>query len=148
MRALREMLARRRAVVVTLKRPPSNPETDPMTWPGWTDVLPLLAALLAAVVALVGGLAAMARMARPWMREAAKEATEALYDRLKSNDFKHLEDRIGEGLRNVSDRLDRAREDRAAQRKDFGDRLERTEARILEAVRSSSTLSKDAPGDT
>ena len=37
-----------------------------MTWPGWSDVLPLLAAVLAAVAALVGGLAALARMARSY----------------------------------------------------------------------------------
>ena len=112
-----------------------------MTWPGWSEVLPLLAV----IAVLLGGLAALARLARPWMREAAKDATEALYERLKSNDFKHLEDRIGEGLRGVNDRLGRveakAREDRAALRKDFGDRLDRAredraamEARILAAL--------------
>ena len=107
-----------------------------MTWPGWSDVLPLLAALLAAVAALVGGLAALARLARPWMREAAKGATEALYERLKSNDFKHLEDRIGDGLQSVNERLDRV-ESRISERLDRA-RADRQamEARILEAVRA------------
>ena len=113
-----------------------------MTWPGWSEVLPLLAV----IAVLLGGLAALALLARPWMREAAKDATEALYERLKSNDFKHLGDRIGEGLRGVNDRLDgidgrldrmdaRAREDRAAM-----------EARILAAMRRPGALPpEDSP---
>lgn len=60
----------------------------------------------------------------------------SLYERLRANDFKHVEDGIGDGLAVVNTRLDgidsrldrmdsRARDERAAM-----------EARILEAVRS------------
>ena len=45
-----------------------------MTWPGWGDVLPSLAALLAALGAVIGGMVVLARLARPWMREAASRS--------------------------------------------------------------------------
>ena len=92
-----------------------------MTWPGWSDVLPALAATLAVVAALIGGLAALARLARPWMREAAREATEALYERMKANDFKHVED----GMRAIGDRLDRMASEARADRMAFEKRADR-----------------------
>ena len=110
-----------------------------MDWLAWSDVARLLAAVAGVLAAAVAGLWTLGRMFRPWMRDAAREAAESLYVRLKENDFKLVEDRIDEGLRDVSDRLERvegrAQADRAALRKDFGDQLGRMEARILEAVR-------------
>ena len=110
-----------------------------MDWLAWSDVARLLAAVAGVLAAAVAGLWTLGRMFRPWMRDAAREAAESLYVRLKENDFKLVEDRIDEGLRDVSDRLERvegrAQADRAALRKDFDDRLGRMEARILEAVR-------------
>ena len=116
-----------------------------MTWPGWGEVLPLLATLVTAVGAVIGGMVALARLARPWMREAAKEASEdvraevkaevrALAEKLATNDFPHVEARIERGLQDVGERIDRVearmgeRFDRARQdRRDM-------EARILAAV--------------
>ena len=110
-----------------------------MDWLAWSDVARLLAAVAGVLAAAVAGLWTLGRMFRPWMRDAAREAAESLYVQLKENDFKLVEDRIDEGLRDVSDRLERvegrAQADRAALRKDFGDQLGRMEARILEAVR-------------
>ena len=110
-----------------------------MDWLAWSDVARLLAAVAGVLAAAVAGLWTLGRMFRPWMRDAAQEAAESLYVQLKENDFKLVEDRIDEGLRDVSDRLERvegrAQADRAALRKDFGDQLGRMEARILEAVR-------------
>ena len=113
-----------------------------MDWPTWTEVVPLLTV----IAALLGAAWAWARLSDRTVsravEKAGKESTDAtrqatydLYERLKSNDFTHLEDRIGDGLRGVNARLDRAREDRAALRTDFGGRLERMEARILAAMR-------------
>ena len=82
---------------------------------------------------------------RPWMRNEVRDGNEVLYERLKANDFKHVEDRIGDGLAGVNTRLDgldsrldrmdsRARDDRAAM-----------EARILEAVRGRPSEPPEAP---
>ena len=120
-----------------------------MTWPGWGDVLPALAALLAALGAVIGGMVALARHARPWMREAAREAAsevsaevKALAEKLATNDFPHMEARIERGLQAVRDRLDRARRDRKDMEgrigeriNDMGGRIERMEKRLLAAVR-------------
>lgn len=124
-----------------------------MTWPGWFDVLPALAALVAAVGAVIGGVAALARLARPWMREAAREAADdvraevkALSDKLAANDFPHVEARIEKGLQAVGDRLDRARQDRKDMEVRLGDRMERMEARLLAAVqRRPDTDSESGP---
>ncbi len=117
-----------------------------MTWPGWTDVLPVLTV----IAALLGAAWAWARLsdrtvsravekAGEEAKDAARDAADSLYSRLKENDFKHVEDRIGEGLRGVSERLDRmearAREDRVAM-----------EARILAAVRApGAPATEDSP---
>ena len=81
-----------------------------MTWPTFSDVLPILT-LLAAIAGFVWTLG---RIFRPWMAEA-------LYERLKNNDFKHVEDRVGAGLEGVSKRLD-----------GIDGRLDRMEARARE----------------
>ncbi len=78
-----------------------------MDWPTWNEVVPLLATVAGFLAMALGGVWALGRMFRPWMREAAREATEWLYVRLKENDFKHVEDRIDEGLRGVNERGDR-----------------------------------------
>ena len=84
-----------------------------MTWPTFGDVLPILT-LLAAVAGFVWTLG---RIFRPWMGEEARKANDALYQRLKNNDFKHVEDRVALGLEGINERLDRmearAREDRS-----------------------------------
>ena len=112
------------------------------------DVLPALAAL----GAVIGGMVALARLARPWMREAAREAAsevsaevKALAEKLATNDFPHMEARIERGLQDVGERIDRVdarigeRLDRARQeRRDM-------EARILAAVRRSARRDSEEP---
>ena len=122
-----------------------------MTWPGWGDVLPALAALLAALGAVIGGMVALARLARPWMREAAREAAsevsaevKALAEKLATNDFPHVEARIERGLQAVGDRLDRARQDRKDMEARIGGRIERMEKRLLAAVRERSDNTDDS----
>ena len=140
-----------------------------MTWPGWMDVLPALGALLTLLGASLAALWTLTRLLRPIMREAAREACEELYERLKRNDFRHIEeglkalgDRIG-GLEGRMDGLDgrigglegrvgrlegrmdglekAARKDRKA----IESRLDRFEARILEAVGASRALGTPEP---
>ena len=94
----------------------------------------LLTTVAGVLAAALVGLWTLWRMFRPWMRDAA----DSLYVR------------IGEGLRDVSDRLERvegrARADRAALRKDVGDRLGRMEARILAAMREpGASPPEDSP---
>ena len=98
---------------------------------------------------------ALARLARPWMREAAKEAAsevsaevKALAEKLATNDFPHMEARIERGLQDMGERierveaqignhLDRARQDRKDMEARIGGRIERMEKRLLAAVRRS-----------
>ena len=82
-----------------------------MTWP---NVLRWLALMVGGAASLAGLAWTLGRIFRPWMREAAEEATNALYERLKHNDFRHVEDAVralGERIERVEAR---AREDRAA----------------------------------
>lgn len=117
-----------------------------MTWPGWGDVLPsvtlvaTIAGLLWAVVRLLIRPVAehAANEAERRSAETTRQAVDGLYERLKNNDFSHVED----GLRAVGDRLDRARQDRKDMEarigeriKDMGGRIERMETRLLAAVR-------------
>ena len=117
-----------------------------MTWPGWGEVLPLVVGAVTLFAVLVGGMRALTRtvaeQASAAARDAAKEAADSLYERLRNNDFRHVEERIestvariDRGLADVGERIDRVearigeRLDRARQdRKDM-------EARILAAVR-------------
>ena len=120
-----------------------------MTWPGWGDILPsvtlvaTIAALLWAVVRLLIRPVAKqaANEAERRSAETTRQAVDGLYERLKNNDFSHVED----GLKAVGDRLDRARqerkdietrirEDREAMEARLGGRIERMEARLLAAV--------------
>ena len=75
------------------------------------------------------------------MRDAAQDAADGLYERLKNNDFRHIED----GVKALGDRIERVdarrREDTAAMEARIGDRIdrmggriERMEARLLAAV--------------
>ena len=107
----------------------------------WTEVLRWLA-LAVGIAASIAGLAwTLGRIFRPWMRNAARAEADrvsaevqALYERLKTNDFRHVEDRI--------ERVDaRMREDVKAMEARIGERLDRArqdrrdmEARILAAV--------------
>lgn len=117
-----------------------------MTWPGWGEVLPLVVGAVTLFAVLVGGMRALTRtvaeQASAAAREAAKEATDALYERLRTNDFKHVEDGVAAGLAEVNKRLDGidGRIDRVESR--IGERFDRArqdrkdmEARILAAVR-------------
>ena len=113
---------------------------------GWLQWLGLIAGGVLSVAATFAGLAwTLGRIFRPWMRNEVRDGNEALYERVKANDFKHVEDRIGDGLAGVNTRLDgldsrldrmdsRARDDRAAM-----------EARILEAVRGRPSEPPEAP---
>lgn len=114
----------------------------------WPDVLRLLVLIVGAVASLAASLAGLAwtvgRIFRPWMRNEVREGNEVLYGRLKGNDFKHVEDRIGEGLAGVNQRLDGI--DSRLNRMD--DRSAKMEARILAAVRetrqSASRFTREA----
>lgn len=98
-----------------------------MTWP---EVLRWLA-LAAGIAASIAGLAwTLGRIFRPWMRNAARAEADrvsadvqALYERLKNNDFKHVEDRVDDTVAKI---------DRGLQ--DVGARIERVEARIGERL--------------
>lgn len=98
-----------------------------MTWPGWADILPTvtlaatLAGMLWAVVRLVVYPVADRAASEAEKRAAAaiREAVDGLYDRLKGNDFRHVED----GLKALGNRIDEVRED-------FGGRLDRMGGRL------------------
>ena len=74
---------------------------------------------------LVGGMRALTRtvaeQASAAARDAAKEATDSLYERLKNNDFRHVEERIESTVAKIDRGL-----------ADMGTRIERVEARIGE----------------
>ena len=72
----------------------------------WQAFGAIAGVVVATVVAAVG--------ATWWSARAARAAVDALYDRLKDNDFKHIEvrleqmdDRIGRVERRLTDRMDR-----------------------------------------
>ena len=98
-----------------------------MTWPGWGDILPsvmllaTIAALLWAVVRLLVQPVAERAASEAEKRSAASTrlAVDGLYDRLKGNDFRHVED----GLKGLGDRMDEAQ-------KDFGQRLKGVETQL------------------
>jgi len=94
-----------------------------MTWPAWGDVLPALALLVGLAGSIAGAFWALMRMFQPVADRAARDAVDGLYDRLKANDFKHVED----GLRALGDRIDRMRED-------FGGRLDRSDNRLKDGL--------------
>lgn len=140
-----------------------------MTWP---EVFRWLA-LVAGTAASIAGLAwTLGRIFRPWMRDAAQDAADGLYERLKNNDFRHVEDRIDStvamidrGLRDVGDRIERvearhreaaaemearlrgdavAMEARIGERIDrMGGRMEAMEARLLAAFRRRPDTDRD-----
>ena len=128
-----------------------------MTWPGWMEVLPALGALLTVLAAMLGALWTLAKLLRPIMGEAAREACDELYKRLKSNDFRHIEEglralggRIG-GLEGrvghlegrvgaLEVRMDGFEETAREHRRAIDRRLDRFEARIMEAVRVRWTV--------
>ena len=86
-----------------------------MTWPGWSDILPTVALLVGLAGSVAGVCWVLLRLFQPFAERAADD----LYERLKGNDFKHVDD----GLKAVGDRIDRVQ-------KDFGGRLDRMDKRI------------------
>ena len=90
-----------------------------MTWPDWGDVLPTLALLVGLAGSVAGAFWALLRMFQPVAERAARDAVDTLYERLRANDFKHVED----GLKALGDRIDRMRED-------VGERLDRADKRL------------------
>ena len=108
---------------------------------GWREVLQWLALVAGGALSMAATLAGLAwtlgRIFRPWMENAARTEADrvsaevkALADKLATNDFPHLEDRIER-------RLNEAREDRAAMRAELaamegriGERLGRIEAAV------------------
>ena len=107
-----------------------------MTWPGWGEVLPIVVGAVTLFAVLVGGLRALTRtvaeQASAAAREAAKEAADSLYEKLRTNDFRHVEDRIEGTVAKI---------DRGLQ--DMGERIERVEARIGERLDRAGQDRKD-----
>ena len=125
-----------------------------MTWPGWGEVLPLVVGAVTLFAVLVGGMRALTRtvaeQASAAARDAAKEASDSLYERLKNNDFRHVEERIEGTVARIDRGLAEARADREAMetriRERFdrmGGRMERMEARILAAVQRRPDTADD-----
>ena len=73
-----------------------------MTWPGWGDILPSIAMLTGFGGSVAGVCWALMRLFRPLAENVARDACDNLYERLKKNDFRHMED----SLRAVEERLD------------------------------------------
>ncbi len=102
-----------------------------MTWPGWGDVLPLLAMVGGVVGSVLGAAWTLAPMGDRIVSRAGKKAsggeaaktTEALYERFKANDFKHVEAKIDSGLKDVSERMGRMEATVRADRRDMWVRL-------------------------
>ena len=94
-----------------------------MTWPGWGDILPsvtLVATISGLRWALVRPVAERAAgEAEKRSAEATRLAVDGLYERLKGNDFRHVDD----GLKALGDRIDEARQD-------FGQRIEGVETQL------------------
>jgi len=112
-----------------------------MSWPGWSEVLPLLAAVLAVLAAVLGTVWTLGRIFRPWMKEAAREAADevraevkALGDKLATNDFPHVEARMDKGLKALEERIGRVETrtgaELAAMEGRIGERLGRIEAAL------------------
>ena len=102
-------------------------------WPTWNDLLPSLAALLG-VIGTTGGLfwigiRIVEKLVKGALEEYKRHASESttraiddLYTRIKTNDFKHLDERfaafdgrfvaIDDRFAAIEDRLDRAGADR------------------------------------
>ena len=93
-------------------------------------------------VALATLIVVLAVLARPWMRDAAREAADSLYARLKENDFKHVEDRI--------DHVEsQGREDRVAMEGRLRADMVAMEARLTAAIlrQPGAPPPKDSPPD-
>ena len=91
-----------------------------MTWP---EVLRWLA-LAAGIAASIAGLAwTLGRIFRPWMRNEVRAGNDELYERLKNNDFRHVEDRVESTVARIDQGL-----------QDMGERIERVEGRIGERL--------------
>ncbi|MCY3786172.1 MAG: hypothetical protein OXG47_05530 [bacterium] len=121
----------------------------------WTEVLRWLA-LAVGIAASIAGLAwSLGRIFRPWMRNEVRAGNDALYERLKNNDFRHVEERIErvdarmqEDVKAMEDRL---RGDAVAMEARIGERLDRArqdrrdmEARILAAVQRQRSDTDDS----
>ena len=108
-----------------------------MTWPAWADVLPTLALLIGMAGSVAGAFWVLMRMFQPVADRAARQAVDTLYERLKANDFKHVDD----GIKALGVRFDRARTevtgrlDRADKRlRDGLHRLEQADQRIWDGM--------------
>ena len=80
-----------------------------MTWPGWGDILPSIAMLTGFGGSVAGVCWALMRLFRPLAENVARDASDNLYERLKKNDFRHMEDSLqalGERLAGRMDGLD------------------------------------------
>ena len=114
-----------------------------MTWPGWGDILPSVT-MLATIAALLWAVVRL--LVRPVAERAASEAekqsaaatriaVDELYERLKGNDFRHVED----GLKGLGDRIDEAR-------KEFGQRLDGVETQLGARLDRARQDRKDMEG--
>ena len=103
-----------------------------MIWPGWSDVLPLLTTLVTAIATVIAAVVTWARISDRTVSRAvdkagrqSEKAVDRLYERLKTNDFRHVEDRIARGQAE-------AHADREAMETRLNGRIDRVEARIGE----------------
>ncbi|MDE2877031.1 MAG: hypothetical protein OXQ93_16430 [Gemmatimonadota bacterium] len=106
-------------------------DTEPLTWPGWADVLPTLAAVLATLTALAGLVWTLGRIFRPWMRDAARAEADrvsaevkALADKLATNDFPHVEARIEREADRMESRMESRMAEARKERREIADAVE------------------------
>ncbi len=91
------------------------------------------------VLVTVGGVLStvwvLGRILRPWMRDEAAKATEALYKRLKDNEFRYLD----QAVQAVREDMKSMREDMKSMEAKLGDRIERSEERLGDRIERSET---------
>ena len=114
----------------------------------WENVLPGLTLIASAVVGITTLFWTSARILRPWMRNEVRKGMDELYDRMKGNDFKHVESQIAgvnDRLDRMDDRLDRM-DDRMVR---MAEQIAESERRILAALVATHGGSHGAPqGDS
>ena len=98
----------------------------------WPDVLRWLALIVGGTASLMGLVWTLRCIFRPWMREAAREAADGLYEAAPGQ-------RLPAAMKGLVDRIERVdargRGDRAAMEARIGEQLERMGARIVDRVR-------------
>ncbi len=105
----------------------------------WPDVLRWLALIVGGAASLMGLVWTLRCIFRPWMREAAREAADGLYEAAPGQ-------RLPAAMKGLVDRIERVdargRGDRAAMEARIVDRVREDRAAILEALATP----RDRPG--